>query len=155
MARASTTRTKHDVAELAASVRLSVTRLGRILRHQDGGELTPSQTSALAMVNRLGPLTLGDLAGREHVSAPTVTRIVEKLQQSGLVKRTVSEHDGRVTFVEVTPEGRRQILDARSRRTKWLVEHLDRLSVEDLESLRRAAPILERLVDAAAEEGSS
>jgi DNA-binding MarR family transcriptional regulator len=145
---------KRDAAELdelAASIRLSVTRLGRILRQQDGGDLTPSTTSALAMLNRHGPMTLGELAAREHVAAPTVTRIVEKLQQAGLVTRTQSESDGRVAFVEVTEEGRRLILDVRSRRTLWLVEHLESFSDADLEALRRAAPVLERLVEQAGE----
>src|ERR1700712_2297939 len=95
-----------NLADVASSVRLSVTRLARILRQQDGGGLTPSTTSALAMLNRYGPMTLGELANREHVAAPTVTRIVEKLQAAGLATRRVSEHDGRVFFVETTEEGR-------------------------------------------------
>jgi len=141
-----------DVDALATSMRLSITRLARILRHQDGGDLTPSTTSALATINRHGPLTLGDLAAREHVSAPTVTRIVEKLQQQGLVVRTTSAHDGRVTHASVTEQGRRLIVDARSRRTEWLVDHLGQLSPAELQSLAAAAPVLERLL-ATADEG--
>lgn len=153
MARAhSTTAEATQIGELASSVRLSVTRLARILRQQDGEGLTPSTTSALAMLNRSGPMTLGDLAAREHVAAPTVTRIVEKLQLAGLVTRRVSEHDGRVSYVEITEEGRRLIGDVRSRRTRWLVEHFEGLSPADVETLRQAAPILERLVEQAARE---
>jgi DNA-binding MarR family transcriptional regulator len=141
-----------EVDSLAADVRLSVTRLGRILRQQDGGDLTPSTTSALATINRRGPMTLGELAAREHVAAPTVTRIVEKLQRAGLVQRRTSERDGRVVLVDVTEEGRALMLEVRSRRTRWLVSHLETFSEDDLEALRRAAPILERLVEAATEE---
>jgi DNA-binding MarR family transcriptional regulator len=136
-----------EVDELAASVRLSVTRLGRILRQQDGGDLTPSTTSALAMVNRHGPLSLGELAAREHVAAPTVTRIVDKLQRAGLVSRRASEQDGRVAYVEVTDEGRARMAEVRSRRTRWLVARIETLSEDDLEVLGRAVPILERLVE--------
>jgi DNA-binding MarR family transcriptional regulator len=144
-----------DIGEVASSVRLSVTRLARILRQQDGGGLTPSTTSALAMLNRAGPLTLGELASREHVAAPTVTRIVEKLQLAGLVARRVSEHDGRVVYVEITDLGRNLIQDLRSRRTQWLIDHMEGLSPKELETLRDAAPILERLVEVAvSEEGS-
>src|ERR1700710_1678143 len=114
MARTAAKPSTSDLSEVASSVRLSITRLGRILRQQDGGDLTPSTTSALAMLNRHGPMTLGELAAREHVAAPTVPRIVEKLQQAGLVTRTQSESDGRVAYVEVTEEGRRLILDVRS-----------------------------------------
>jgi DNA-binding MarR family transcriptional regulator len=144
-----------DISTVASSVRLSVTRLARILRQQDGGGLTPSTTSALAMLNRFGSMTLGELASREHLAAPTVTRIVEKLQVAGLVTRRVSEHDGRVVYVEVSEKGRRLMLDLRSRRTQWLIDHMEGLSAAELETLRRAAPILERIVDAAALEEDS
>jgi len=142
-----------DTEALAASMRLSVTRLARILRHQDGGDLTPSTTSALATINRHGPLTLGDLAAREHVSAPTITRIVEKLQQQGLVARTTSATDGRVTHATVTDKGRRLVVAARSRRTEWLVDHLGRLSAAELAALAAAAPVLEHLI-ATADDGA-
>ncbi|MGD9795413.1 MAG: MarR family winged helix-turn-helix transcriptional regulator [Acidimicrobiia bacterium] len=150
-------RTKNppEIAELAETLRLSITRLARVLRQQDGSDLTPSTTSALAMINLHGPLTLGDLAARERVSAPTITRIVEKLQQSGLVTRWVSERDARVAFVEVTDAGRKVIIDARSRRTRWLMAHLGELSQDDLKALRHAAPVLERLVDLAREEDNT
>src|SRR4051812_33141269 len=107
------------IGELAAGLRLSVTRLARILRHQDGGDLTPSMVSALATVNRAGRLTLGELAAREHIAAPSVTRIVEKLQRAGLVTRQASESDGRVAFVEVSTAGHALIEEVRSRRTAW------------------------------------
>ncbi|MFN2608911.1 MAG: MarR family winged helix-turn-helix transcriptional regulator [Acidimicrobiales bacterium] len=135
------------MTEVAASVRLSVMRLARILRHQDGGGLTPSMMSALATLNREGRLSLGELAAREHVAAPTVTRVVEKLQRAGLATRRASDHDGRVAYVEVTSKGRRQVEDARSRRTAWLAARLAVLSDDELAALRHAAPILERLVD--------
>ena len=130
-----------DTEALAASMRLSVTRLARILRHQDGGDLTPSTTSALATINR------------EHVSAPTITRIVEKLQQQGLVARTTSATDGRVTHATVTDKGRRLVVAARSRRTEWLVDHLGRLSAAELAALAAAAPVLEHLI-ATADDGA-
>src|SRR3954454_11849248 len=140
-------RNAHDVAEGAASVRLSVTRLARILRQQEVGGLTASMTSALAMLTREGPLTLGELAAREHVAAPTVTRVVEKLQSASLVARTVSSTDGRVVYVEATDAGRDLIEELRSRRTAWLASRLGDLSADELDAIRRAAPVLERLID--------
>jgi DNA-binding MarR family transcriptional regulator len=137
---------KSELGEVAASLRLSITRLARILRHQDSGGLTPSRVSALATLNREGPMTLGELAAREHVAAPTVTRVVERLQHDGLVARTGSERDGRVVYAEVTAAGRGLIEEARSRRTAWLSSRLERLSQRELDALRRAAPVLERLI---------
>src|SRR5947199_6887385 len=158
MARAAAVTTKDPaaaVAELAGGLRLSVTRLARILRQQDSGDLTASMVSALASVNRAGRITLGALAAREHVAAPSVTRVVDKLQRAGLVERTASEQDGRVSFVEVTADGRELIGESRSRRTAWLAARLEQLSGSDLDALMRAAPILERIVAEAAQAGAT
>src|SRR5262245_27162758 len=126
-----------DAVALAARVRISITRLARILRQQDAGDLTPSLSSALATVNPAGPLTLSVIAAREHVAAPTVTRIVDKLEAEGLVKRTVSETDGRVVYAEVTDAGRRLVEETRSRRTAWLAMRLAQLTESEIELLLR------------------
>ena len=72
-----------DGAEIAARLRLSATRLARILRQQADLGLTPSQITALATVGREGPLTLGALADTEHVTPPSMTKVVERLERSG------------------------------------------------------------------------
>ena len=141
-----------DSVALAARVRILVTRLARILRQQDAGSLTPSLSSALATVHRGGRVTLSAIAAREHVAAPTVTRIVDKLEAEGLVKRSVSETDGRVVYAEVTDAGRRLVEETRSRRTAWLAMRLAQLDEGEVDLLRRAAPVLERLADLAREE---
>src|SRR4051794_22926726 len=149
-----TEKAKHEgavVADLAGGLRLSVTRLARILRQQDTGDLTASMVSALASVNRAGRMTLGALAAREHVAAPSVTRVVDKLERAGLLERTASEREGRVSFGQVRADGRELIEESRSRRRAWLAARLERLSESDLEALVRAAPILERIVAEAAE----
>ena len=75
-----------EEAELAARLRLAVTRLHRRLRQQQPGDLTPSQASALASVDRLASPTLGELAARESVQPPSLTRIVAALEARGLVR---------------------------------------------------------------------
>ncbi len=91
--------------ELAARLRLAVTRLHRRLRQQGFPGLTPSQSSALASVDRLGAPTLGALAERESVQPPSMTRIVGGLEQLGYVTRVVDPEDRRVARVTITPSG--------------------------------------------------
>src|SRR5215212_9457980 len=98
-----------DPAEVAGRLRLPVTRLARILRQQDQLGLTPTMTAALATIGREGPLTLGTLAAYEQVSPPTITRVVGKLEAAGLVRRRPDSADGRVTRVELSAAGRRQL----------------------------------------------
>jgi DNA-binding MarR family transcriptional regulator len=138
-----------DTTDVAGQLRLSVTRLGRILRHQDPAGLSPTLTSALATLGRAGPLTLGELAAREHVTPPTVTRAVDKLEAQGLVVRKPDPHDGRVVRVVVTGAGRGRIADARARRTAWLADRLATLSAPELEHVAAAAEILARLTEGA------
>jgi len=133
-------------AQLATEVRLLVGRLARRLRQEAAGGLTASQLSALASVERLGPLQLGDLARVEAVAPPTLTRAVARLEEGGLVRRRSDPGDRRVSLVEVTPSGRRALKDLRSARMAFLVRRLDGLSDEDRLIVGRAARILSDLL---------
>jgi DNA-binding MarR family transcriptional regulator len=98
-----------DPVEVAGRLRLSTTRLARILRQQDQLGLTPTMTAALATIGREGPLTLGALAASEQVSPPTITRVVGKLEAAGLVRRRPDPDDHRVVRLELTARGNRQL----------------------------------------------
>lgn len=133
--------------ELAARLRLAVTRLSRRLRQQVAGGVTPSQVSALATVERLGSPTLGELAGSEQVRPPSMTRIVVGLESAGLVTRHVDVDDRRVAHVTLTGEGRRVLQRSRSLRTAFVARRLRRLSEPERESLGELVRLLERLVE--------
>jgi DNA-binding MarR family transcriptional regulator len=68
-----------DLDAQARRLRYAATRLARLLRRQDASDLSPTQGAALASIERHGPITLGDLAAHEQVSAPTTTNVVSKL----------------------------------------------------------------------------
>jgi DNA-binding MarR family transcriptional regulator len=136
-----------DATEVAGQLRLSVTRLARILRHQDPATLSATLSSALSTVHRCGPMTLGELAAKEVVTPPTITRVVDKLVFQGLVTRAADGRDGRIVRVEVTEAGRERVAESRSRRTAWLVERLQDLPDSDLACLAAAAEILTRLTE--------
>jgi DNA-binding MarR family transcriptional regulator len=131
-----------DVARL----RLAIVRLARKQRQQAGTGLTPSLQSALAMIDARGPLTLGELAAVEQISPPTITRIVSKLEEMGLVARECDAADRRVTNVDVTADGHRQLAESRERRDAWLRERLADLSADDVAAIDAAIPPLERLL---------
>jgi DNA-binding MarR family transcriptional regulator len=133
--------------ELAARLRLAVMRLARRLRQQTVGDLSPTLISALATVERHGPLTLGRLAELEGVKRPSVTRIVAGLEEGGLVRSEVGADDRRVRRVSVTPAGRRLLQRSRTRKTAYLARHLRELSREETAALAAAADALERLLE--------
>lgn len=137
-------------AELDTVVRLraSVTRLARLLRQQDQTGYGPTAIAVLATVGYEGPLTLGELATREQVAPPTITKVVDKLEANGLVTRSADADDRRVRRVEITPAGLAQLDEARMRRTTWLAERLAALDPDDLDRLRAAVDVLEQLTAA-------
>jgi len=134
--------------ELAADLRLVIARLGRRLRQQSAGGLTPSQLSILSTLEGSGPLHMGELARREAVAPPTITRIVGVLADGGLVTRSTNPDDARSALIEVTGKGRKVLEAVRNERTALLVERLAGLDDSEVAALAAVLPILERLVDA-------
>ena len=134
--------------ELVGRLRLSTTRLARRLRQESDAGLTPSQLSALAVIDINGPLTLGALADLEQVAAPSVTRIVDKLEAAGLVARAADDSDRRFVRVQVTEAGHASMVRSRQRRTAWLAARIRRLEPEQQARLFAAVDVLEELAEA-------
>ncbi len=132
-------------AELAARLRLAVSRLARRLRRESASDITASQLSALYTIARLGPLTLGDLSAAEGVRPPTMTRVVASLEALGFVARTVDPADRRVARVAVTTRGRDLVEASRHRKDAFLASRLRALSAEERAVLDKASDLLERL----------
>lgn len=137
-----------DIDAVAASLRMSIARLARLLRQQDQSGMSPALNTAMVSVWKHGPLTLGRLAQLEQVTPPTVSKLVDKLEQRGFVARTTDPADRRVCRVAITPTGVAQVDDIRSRRTEWLSARLRELPVDDVTRLHDVIEVLEHLVAA-------
>jgi DNA-binding MarR family transcriptional regulator len=132
--------------DLASRLRLDISRMARRLRQEAGAQLSPSQTAALATIERHGPLTPSELAERERVQRPTVTRVLARLEEAGLVERAADPADRRCSLVSISAEGS-ELLDAlRARKDAFLSRRIDALDAADREALERAAAILERML---------
>jgi DNA-binding MarR family transcriptional regulator len=134
-----------DTTSLPSQLRLAVTRLARRLRQESAGDITLSQFSALATVERRGPLSLKALADVERVAPPSMTRIAGCLEDRGLVVRTVDTADRRVARLAITDSGRTLLDLARTRRDAYLAVRLGGLSPAEVDILVLAVPVLERL----------
>jgi DNA-binding MarR family transcriptional regulator len=134
--------------ELAPALRSAVTRLARRLRQEAalGDEMTPTRFTALATVEREGPLTHGELAQAEQVAPPTMTRVVSHLEELGYVERTADPSDRRFVLIAVTPAGRAFLEGFRVRRNAALGRRLAQLSPAERSTLEAAVPLLERLL---------
>jgi len=116
-----------------ARLRVAIGRLHRRMVQRTSGNLTFSQTSALVAVEKVGPIRLGELAARERVAAPSMTRTVSGLVEAGLLHRAGDPQDGR-SFL-------------RTERNAALAEGVSQLSQDEYAALRAALPVLEHLAE--------
>ena len=107
--------------------------------------LTPARLSALSVLVFGGPVPLGRLARVEGVTSPTMTRLVDALEEAGLATREAHPDSDRMVLVSPTDQGRALMVRAAERRADVIVEAMRGLSADERRVLREAAPLLKRL----------
>ncbi|MEQ4301621.1 MarR family transcriptional regulator [Plantactinospora sp. B6F1] len=133
-------------AQLATLLRDAITRLNRRVRQtRPVGDLTGTQLSALTSLELGGALTPRELADTERVQPPTMTKIVAKLEERGLVQRTPHPTDGRQVILSTTDTGREMLAQFDRARSRWLAVRLAELTPEERDALQRAAEILQKV----------
>jgi len=137
-------RTDEDIAE-AAEANLALGRISRQLRRARGpSELGVGTLSALATLVRCGPLRLGDLAAREQVAAPTMSRVIAGLESAGYIQRDADPADGRARLLAATGQGEQLVTGLTSERTRVLAARLDRLTPQQRRGLLTGLRALEQ-----------
>jgi DNA-binding MarR family transcriptional regulator len=140
---------RSSTAQLATSLRDVINRINRRLRQtRPVGDLTVAQFSALTSLELGGALTPSELAEVERVQPPTMTKIVAKLEERGLVRRTPHPTDGRQVILSATEQGQGMLAQFERARDEWLARRLAELTTEDRDTLRRAVEILQRVARA-------
>ena len=144
--------TSPPVAETAARLRLAVVRTARRLRQdanaaEGDGFLSPTLTAALATIECHGPLTPSELAERERVRRPTATRIVARLVGSGSPAAPRTPLTAAASWSRRRPAGSALLKRLRGRKNAYLAKRMRGLDPDEVETLERAAEILERLLE--------
>ena len=130
----------------ASELRMATFRLARRLRCQRAVDsMSDGHYAVLAGLKVHGPHTLGELADRERVTAPSMNRTVNSLEEAGLVSRTPDESDRRKVIIALTDEGREVVEETTRRRDSWLESALADLSPEQRAVLGRAASIMQEV----------
>lgn len=132
--------------QLAKTLREAITRLNRRVRQaRPVGDLTFSQLSVLTSLQLAGALTPRELADTERVQPPTMTKIVGKLEERGLVARTPHPTDRRQVILAATEQGRAVYAQFERARNEWLAVQLAELDPAERDTLSRAAEILQQV----------
>jgi DNA-binding MarR family transcriptional regulator len=136
--------------QVADRLHSAAIHLLRFARQQDVlARQAPARLSALSVLVFRGPIALGQLAVAEQVKAPTMSRIVAGLKRSGLARIEPDVKDARRIRVTATAKGEHLLQRARARRIHLLSKTLGGLKETELETLLRAAEIMERAVSEA------
>ncbi len=121
--------------------------MGRELRRETRAlGASPEQVALLVSIKYAPGIGIRELAARERVSPPAMTKHVDRLERDGLVERTQSEDDRRRVGIKLTDEGQRLLRRVRSRRTAWLAQRLAKLDAAELSAIEAAIGPLSRLL---------
>lgn len=134
----------------AAAVRRGVMSLGRRLKlERPPGGLTSLELSVLGHLHRRGRLTPGEIAAAERVQPQTLTRTLTSLAGAGFISRADHPQDGRRALLALTGAGLAALRADMAERDSWLESAMTAtLTSTELEVLRLAAALLERVADA-------
>ena len=132
---------------LAHELRETIGRLIRRLRAEPGPSV--GRMAVLGRLDRDGPASISDLAGRERIRPQSMAQTVHDLESAGLVSRRPDPADGRRAFIELTTAGLELLQTTRARRETWLTEALEReLDADERAVVHEALALLSRIADA-------
>lgn len=139
--------------QLGADLLAVVARLNRLATQRIQMPLPAAQARLLASIEAHGEARIGDLAAVDHCSQPTMTTQVRRLEDAGLVTRTVDPGDARAVRIRITPQGKRTLNAVRADRAAAIEPQLALLEPGDRQVLTDAVEVLRRLLDNASLAG--
>jgi DNA-binding MarR family transcriptional regulator len=129
-------------------LRGALARIARSIDRQVSGDgLTRTQLSVLGTVARNGPIGMGELAEAEGLNPTMLSRMVGRMESSGLLSRVSDARDGRAVIVHITDDGAALQERLREERTRLFAERLAELPDELADQLIAALPSVEALAD--------
>lgn len=135
-------------SELGFDLRMAAFRLSRRLRAERAVDtMSDAHFAVLSAISSHGPHTLGELADRERVTAPSMNYAVNALEAAGYVVRTTDAVDRRKVRIGLTGLGAEVVRDTIRRRDSWMDEALSELPEPDRELLARATALMHAIAD--------
>ena len=120
--------------------------VGQAMRRD--AETLPVSVAQSAVLSRLrgGPQTVGELAAAEGVRAPSMTQIINRMEEADWVARSGGPVRGRT--VQITEAGLAIAEAVRQERMARLARRCEGLSADDLAVLEAVLPVLDRIFGA-------
>ena len=135
-----------QIEELAERLLLACSELTRsVTAAAPGTALSLTQARVLGTLDRHGPSRISRLAALERCAQPSMTTLVTRLADAGLVTRGPDPDDARAVLVTLTPRGGEELLADRQRLSEPLAAALRALPGERRDDLAAAVAVLTRL----------
>jgi DNA-binding MarR family transcriptional regulator len=131
---------------LAEQLERRIARLSQQLRASAPRGRSVGALLALRRLEDEGPQRVSDLAAAELVAQPTMTVLVNRLVEEGLVRKTPHATDARAVLVAITDAGRTELARVRAARAAVLDARLAGLDADERAALEAALPALDRLI---------
>jgi len=139
-----------DSERCAVRLRRAVLVLARRLRPAlQGDGISTAKLSVIGQLYRNGPMTPTELAAREGVKLPSLTRLIAELEADGWLVRKADASDGRRWLLGLTAQGRKRLVAFAQAADAPLAEVLaTTVSAEERRVLHQACALLERIGEA-------
>lgn len=137
--------------ELGADLLSVVARLNRLATQRTRLPLPWAQARLLSTIEDRGEARISDLAELDHCSQPTMTTQVRRLEDAGLVTRTVDPGDARAVLIRITDDGVHVLTQARLDRASVINPILDQLTADERDKLAAAVGVMRRMLTLAQE----
>ncbi len=139
-----------DSSHLASSLRTAISGLHKSLRKQmySVGSYSMTETQTLGLLFRQGSLLPTELAALTRIKTQSMSQILNKMEEQGIIKRTPSKEDKRKVHISLTVPGKKMVEKTRYDRDEWLKEAIEKsLTEPEKELLARSLIVLNKLIE--------
>ena len=138
-----------DTTELASSLRTVVSNLHKSLRKQSDTvkDYSMTEVETIAHLSRSSHLPT-ELAALTRITTQSMSQILKKLEEQGIIKRVSSKEDKRKVFISLTSFGKKMVEKVRYDRDEWLKNAIDKsLTYKEKDLLTKGLPVLNKLIE--------
>lgn len=139
--------TPRDTEALLGELVSSAHRLTRLAAQAVIDPQNPAVWRTISALRSLGAIRLGELARQSRVTQPTMTKIVQHLDELGWVRRIADPSDARASLIEATDDGLAALDEWRSALAHALMPYFAGLSDADVRAMERTLNIVNARID--------
>ncbi|HET6738846.1 MAG TPA: MarR family transcriptional regulator [Kribbella sp.] len=137
--------TTTDLTRLGEQMVVASTRLSR-LATRNVNTLPHAAMRVLGRLDELGQARISELAKADRTSQPTMSNLVQRLEEQGSVLRVPDPADSRASLISLTDAGLAELRNARRQAGEALAAHLGQLPADDLTTLEAAVTVIHKLL---------